>query len=117
VNHPALVKTSDQPSFTSAKFSPFTSAEALRASDISAVPSLNLQPNPRGGTVRKITILSYRNFVGTTQKRKSNRPLNPIRFASNSLLGPSKRGKRMVCWDPTPSDSPSDWDSDISSFR
>ena len=36
VNHPALVKTSDQPSFNSANFSPFTSAEALRASGISA---------------------------------------------------------------------------------
>jgi len=29
VNHPALVKTSDQPLFSSANFSPFTSAEAL----------------------------------------------------------------------------------------
>jgi len=68
VNHPALVKTSDQPSFSSSNFSPFTSAEALRASDISAVPGLNLQPNPRGGTVNKIKSSSYRNFVGTTQK-------------------------------------------------
>jgi hypothetical protein len=40
VNHPALVKTSDQPSFSSVNFSPFTFAEALRASNISAVPSL-----------------------------------------------------------------------------
>jgi hypothetical protein len=41
VNSPALVKTSDQPSFSSYNFSPFTSAEALRSSDISPVPSLN----------------------------------------------------------------------------
>jgi len=34
VNHPALVKTSDQPSFSSANFSPFSAPEALRASDI-----------------------------------------------------------------------------------
>jgi hypothetical protein len=40
VNHPALVKTSDQPSFCS-NFSPFTSSDALRSSDISPVPSLN----------------------------------------------------------------------------
>jgi hypothetical protein len=40
VNHPALVKTSDQPSFSSSNFSPFTYAEALRASDIIPVPSL-----------------------------------------------------------------------------
>ena len=32
--------------------------------DISAVPSLNLQPNLRGGTVKKITSSSYINFVG-----------------------------------------------------
>jgi len=54
VNHPALIKTSDQPSFSSANFSPFTSAEALQSSDISPVPSLNLKPNPRGGTAKKI---------------------------------------------------------------
>jgi len=53
VNHPALVKTSDLPPFSSAKFSPFASAEALRSSDISAVPSLKLEPNPRGGTAKK----------------------------------------------------------------
>jgi len=53
VNHPALDNTSDQPSFSSVYFSPLTSAEVLRASDISAVPSLNLQPNTRGGTVKK----------------------------------------------------------------
>jgi hypothetical protein len=42
VNHPALLKNSDQQSFCSANFSPFTSAEALQASDVSPVPSLNL---------------------------------------------------------------------------
>jgi len=55
VNHLALLKTSDQPSFSSANFSPFTSAEVLRSSDISPVPSLNLNLNPRGGTAKKIT--------------------------------------------------------------
>jgi hypothetical protein len=58
VNHPGLVKTSDQPSFSSANFSPFTSDEVLRASDISAVPSLNLQPNSHSGKIKKITSLS-----------------------------------------------------------
>jgi len=43
VNHHALVKSSDQPSFSFANFSPFTPAEALRASDIRPVPSLNVQ--------------------------------------------------------------------------
>jgi hypothetical protein len=42
VGHPALVKTSDQPSLRSANFSPFIFAEALQASDVSPVPSLNL---------------------------------------------------------------------------
>jgi hypothetical protein len=41
VNHPALVKTNDQPPFCSSNFSSFTSADALRSSDISPVPSLN----------------------------------------------------------------------------
>jgi hypothetical protein len=41
VHHPAMVKTSDQPALSSVNFSPFTSAEALRSSDISPVPSLN----------------------------------------------------------------------------
>jgi hypothetical protein len=50
VNLPALVKTSDQPSFSFSNFSPFTSVEVLRALDISRVPNLNLKPNPRGGT-------------------------------------------------------------------
>jgi len=60
VNHPALAKTSDPPSFSYANFSPLTSAEALRSSDISHVQSLNLKPNPRGGTAKKITSSSYK---------------------------------------------------------
>jgi len=65
VNHSALIKTSDQPSFSSANFSPFTSAEVLRSSDISPVPNLNLKPNPRGGTAKKIT--STKKIVEATQ--------------------------------------------------
>ena len=68
VNHPALIKTSDQPSFSSANFSPFTSAAALRSSDISPVPSLTLKPNPRGGTAKKIT--STKNLLRRLNKRK-----------------------------------------------
>jgi hypothetical protein len=41
LNHPALVKTSDQSSFCSSNFLKFTSADALRSSDIRPVPSLN----------------------------------------------------------------------------
>jgi len=69
-NRSALVKTSDQASFSSVNFSPFTSAEALRSSDISPVPSLNLKPNPRGGTTKKIMTSPYKKFVEATQKRK-----------------------------------------------
>jgi len=70
VNHPALMKTSDQPSISSAHFSPFTSAETLRASDISDVPSRNLQLNTRGGTAKKITSSPYKTVVGATQKKE-----------------------------------------------
>ena len=78
------------------------------------MPSLNLQPNTRGATAKKIASSLYRKFSGATQKRKSNRPLNPKsnRLASNALLGPSKRRKRRVCRDPTPSDT-SDSDTDL----
>jgi hypothetical protein len=93
-----LVKTSDQPSFSSANFLPFTSAEALQSSDISPVPSLNLKPNPRGGTANKIK--------QATRSKTSQ-------LASNALLGPSKKRKRRVCRDPTPSDTPSDSDTDL----
>ena len=60
MKHPALVKTSDQPSFSSVNFSPFTSTEALRSSDISPVPSLNIKPNPSRGTAKKITSSPYK---------------------------------------------------------
>jgi hypothetical protein len=73
VNRPALVKTSDQPSFSSVNFSPFTSAE-LSSSVISPVPSLNLQPNPRGGTVKKIMSSPYKHLLRQLRKRKSSRP-------------------------------------------
>jgi hypothetical protein len=50
------VKISDQPTLSSVNFSPFTSAEALRTSDISPLLNLNLQPNTLGGTAKKITL-------------------------------------------------------------
>jgi len=68
VNHSALANISDQPSFSSANFSPFTSAEALGSSDISPVASLNLKPNLRGVTAKKIKISPYKKFVEATQK-------------------------------------------------
>jgi hypothetical protein len=70
VNHSALVKTSDQPSFSSANFSPFTSAEVLLLSDISPVPSLNLKPNPHGGRAKKITSSPYKNLLRQHRKIK-----------------------------------------------
>jgi hypothetical protein len=68
VNHPALIKTSDQPSFSS-NFSPFTSAEALRSSDISSVPNLNLKPNSRVEQQRKRVHLT-KNLLRQLRKRK-----------------------------------------------
>ena len=107
MNHPALVKTSHQPSFISANFLLFTSAEALQSSDISPVPSLKLKPNPYGGTAKKM-ISPYKTFVEVTQKKKIKQATKSktSHLASNALLGPSKRQKRKVCWDPTPSDTP-----------
>jgi len=70
VNHPALVKTSDQPSFSSDNFSPFTSAEALISSDISAVPSLNVKRNSCGGTAKILMSSPYKNFCRQLRKRR-----------------------------------------------
>jgi len=110
------VKTSDRPSFSSANFSPFNSAEALRASDVSPVLILNIQLNTCGGTVEKITSLPYKTFVGATQKKKTKQATKSktSKLALNSLVGPSKRRKRRVCRDPAPSDTPSDSDTDLS---
>jgi len=51
------------------------------------LPSLNLQPNPRGRTAKKTTSSLYRKFVGATQKkRKSNRSLNPKPIGLRRML-------------------------------
>jgi hypothetical protein len=78
-----LVQTSDQPSLISANFSPFTTAEALCASDISPVLILNLQPNTHGGTVKKILLGQLKK---RKERRKSNRPLNPKPIGLRRML-------------------------------
>ena len=70
LNHPALAKISDQPSFSSANFSPFTSAKALRSSGICPVQSLNPKPNPHGGTAKKITSSPYKKLLRQLRERK-----------------------------------------------
>jgi hypothetical protein len=103
VNHPALVKTSDQPSFTST-FSPFTFSEALRASDISAVPN---NKESKEFVLQKFCWgKSYKENKKAT-KSKTNW------LVSNALRGPSKRRKRVICRDPSPFDIPSDSDTDV----
>jgi hypothetical protein len=71
VSHVCMVKTSDQPSFSSVNFSPFTSAEAFRSIiryQPCAKPELN--PNSLGGTSMKITSSSYKKYFEATQKLK-----------------------------------------------
>jgi hypothetical protein len=79
------------------------------------VPSLNLKPNPHGGAAKKITSSPYKKIVEATQKMKIKQPIKSktSRFASNVLLGPSERRKKRICRDPTPSDTPSDSDTDL----
>jgi hypothetical protein len=87
------VKTSDQPSFSSSNFSPFTS-EALSASYISPVPSLNLQPNIRVGTAKKITSSPYRKSVGNSKKKiKQATELKPIGLRRMLFLFLKKDGR------------------------
>ena len=79
------------------------------------MPSLDLQPNTRGRTAKKITSSPYKKFVGATQKKKIKQGTKSKtkQLASNALLGSSKRWKRRVCRAPTPSDTPSDLDTDL----
>jgi hypothetical protein len=115
VNRPGLLKTGDEPSLNSANRSPSTSAGPLRASDISPVSSLNLKRNLRGGTAKKITSSPYKGIVEETQKKKIQQATKSKtkRFVSNALLGPSKRLKRRVRCDPTPSETTPDWDTQL----
>jgi hypothetical protein len=115
VNHPVSVNISDQPSYSSANISPFTSAVPLWSSDSSSALSLNLKSNPCGGTTKKITSSPYKKFVETTQKREIKQAITfkTNWFALNCLLGPSKRQKKRVCWDATLFDTPSDSDTDL----
>jgi hypothetical protein len=57
----------------------------------------------------------YIKFVGATQKKKIKQAIKSKtnQIALNALLGPSKRRKRRVCWDPTPYDTPSISDTDL----
>jgi len=79
------------------------------------VPSPNLKPNPHGGTAKKIMSSPYKKFVEATQKKKIKQATKPktSRLGLNALLGPSKRRKRRVCRDQTPSDTSSDSDTDL----
>jgi hypothetical protein len=79
------------------------------------VPSLNPKPNPRGGIAKKITSSTYKKIVETTPKKKIKEATNSKTnwLASNAILGPSKRQKKRVCRDLTPSDTPSDLDTDL----
>jgi hypothetical protein len=80
VNHPALMKTSDQPSVSVANVSPLTFAEALQSSDITPVPIRNLKTNPRSAATKKITSSPYKKLFTQVRKRKSHRlhNLKPI---------------------------------------
>jgi len=115
VNHPALVKTSDQPSFSSVNFLSFTSTEALWASDTSPVLSLNLQPITCGGTAKNWRVQRTENLLGQLRKRKSNRPVNPKPIGLHRMLFMvvQKTRKRRICRDQTPSDTPSDSDTEL----
>jgi hypothetical protein len=98
VNHPAMVKINGQPPFSSANVSPFISADTFRASDISSVPSLNLQPNTRGGTAKKLSSLTYRKFVVPTQETKIKQTAKFINswLASKAFLVLEEKGREKI---------------------
>jgi hypothetical protein len=109
VNHPAVVKANDQPSSRSVNFSPFISAEALQASDISPVPSLNLQPNTCGGTANKIKSSPYKKFVEATQKKKIKQATkSKTNWLASSSFKKMEEKVLLVSNSVTPSDSDTD---------
>jgi hypothetical protein len=79
------------------------------------VPSLKLKPNSCGVAVKKITSSPYKKFVEATQKKiiKQANKSKTSRLASNVLLSLTKRRKKRVCRDPSPSDTPSDSDTEL----
>jgi hypothetical protein len=56
------------------------------------VPSLNLKPNPHGGTAKKIMSSSFKKFIEATQKKKTKLATKSKinQLGSYALLGPSK---------------------------
>jgi hypothetical protein len=112
VNHPALVKTSDQPSLSSSNFSPLTSAEALRSSDMCQASPKSKSSWWNSKENNELTLQKYFQAI-RTEKIKQVTKSKTWQLASNALLGPSKRRKRRVCRDPTPSDTPSDSETEL----
>jgi len=63
------VKTSDQPLLSSVNFSPFTSVQALRASDISPAPNLNLSQILVVEQQRKYRVHLTKNLWGNSENQ------------------------------------------------
>jgi len=94
VNRAGMVKTIYLPSFNSANFSPFTTAEALGKSDISAVPKINQQPNSCGGTLKNIMSSSYSNLMGQLRKNINRSPnAKPVGLLRMFVLVLQKDGR------------------------
>jgi hypothetical protein len=70
VNYPGLVKTSDQPSFNSSNFSPFTPAGVFRLSDINPVPNLNQIQILRWNSKENRELSFQKIYFEATQKEK-----------------------------------------------
>jgi len=64
----------------------------------------------RNGKENKFIVKKF--CWGNSEKEKQATKFKTNQLASNALLGPSKRRKRRVCRDATPSDTPSDSDTD-----
>jgi len=82
----------------------------LRLSNCASVGGKNFDNYQNARYVRE----NYRNFVEEIQRKeiKQASKSKTNRLVSNALLGPSKRRKRRVCRNPTPSDILSDSKTD-----
>jgi len=76
--------------------------------------SLNLKPNPRGGTAKKITSSPYnKNLLRQLKKRKSKRPENPKPNDCVECSSWSFRKTEEKCLLGSKSDTPSESDTEL----
>jgi len=95
VNHPGLVNTNDQPSFSTVYFSPLTSAEGLLSIRYQSYAKSEPTAKYSWWNSKENNEFTLQKIVGATQKKnfKHATKSKTNRLVSNAVLDPSKRRK------------------------